>query len=175
MNRSHSSCHNYTHSVFPISTDYVLENHLLLNSQEFDISQVIQHKLILNNFVEPFRIVMFAFFHLLCFLLMLQPLYNCRKAMQFTSENVVPRSRCFRWVSWKGEHPNVAATLPTPEMVSWRVLRASVRDLLFRDPNDFTAGKIHNHLRHWEEFSRVSQNVIRFCPMSSLESTFATF
>ena len=26
-----------THSVFPISTDYVLENYLLLNSQEFDI------------------------------------------------------------------------------------------------------------------------------------------
>lgn len=28
-------------------------------------------------------------------------------------------------VSWKGECPNVAAPLPTPEMVSLRVLRAS--------------------------------------------------
>ena len=36
---------------FPISTDDVLDNHFLLNSQEFDIIQVIQHKLTLNNFV----------------------------------------------------------------------------------------------------------------------------
>ena len=52
VNGSHSSCCNYTHSVFPISTDDVLDNHFLLNSQEFiNIIQVIQHKLTLNNFV----------------------------------------------------------------------------------------------------------------------------
>ena len=51
VNGSHSSCRNYTHSVFPISTDDVLDNHFLLNSQEFDIIQVIRHKLTLNNFV----------------------------------------------------------------------------------------------------------------------------
>ena len=36
--------------MFPISSDDVLETHLFLKSNDFDVIQVIQHKLTLNNF-----------------------------------------------------------------------------------------------------------------------------
>jgi hypothetical protein len=36
-------------------------------------------------------------------------------------------------------------------MVSQLAVQASARDLIFRDPNEFTAGEIHNHLPRWEE------------------------
>ena len=49
VNNSHNSCRNYTHSVFPISTDDVLDEHLLMDSQEFDVIQVIKHKLTLKT------------------------------------------------------------------------------------------------------------------------------
>lgn len=42
---------NYTHIVFPISTNDVLDKHLLLDSQEFDANQVIKHKVNLKNFI----------------------------------------------------------------------------------------------------------------------------
>ena len=48
--KSHNSCRSFTHSVFPISTDDVLETHLFLNSNDFDVIQVIKHKLTLNDF-----------------------------------------------------------------------------------------------------------------------------
>ncbi|KAJ7371880.1 hypothetical protein OS493_022601 [Desmophyllum pertusum] len=50
-NSGHNSCRNFTHSVLPISTGDVLDKHLFLNSQEFDVIQVIKHKLTLYNFV----------------------------------------------------------------------------------------------------------------------------
>ena len=50
IDKSHNSCRSYTHSVFPISSDDVLETHLFLKSNDFDVIQVIQHKLTLNNF-----------------------------------------------------------------------------------------------------------------------------
>lgn len=36
-------------------------------------------------------------------------------------------------------------------MVSQLAVQVSPRDLIFRDPNEFTAGEIHNHLPRWEE------------------------
>ena len=52
VNGSHNSCRNYTHSVFPVSTNDVLDNHFLLKSQEFiNIVKVIQRKLTLTIFV----------------------------------------------------------------------------------------------------------------------------
>ena len=50
MTKAHNSCRSFTHSVFPISTDDVLETHLFLNSNDFDVIQVIKHKLTLNDF-----------------------------------------------------------------------------------------------------------------------------
>lgn len=51
VNSSHNLCRHFTHNVLPISTDDVLDKHLFLNSQEFDVIQVIKHKLTLDNFV----------------------------------------------------------------------------------------------------------------------------
>ena len=50
-NGGHNSCGNFTYSVFPISTDDVLDTHKLLDLQEFDVIEVIKHKLTLDNFV----------------------------------------------------------------------------------------------------------------------------
>lgn len=52
VNSSHNLCRHFTHNVSPISTDDVLDKHLFLNSQEFDVIQVIKHKLTLDNFVS---------------------------------------------------------------------------------------------------------------------------
>ena len=43
--QSHDSFRNYRHKVFPVSTDDVLDKHLLQDSKEFDVIQVIKHKL----------------------------------------------------------------------------------------------------------------------------------
>ena len=67
----------------------------------------------------------------------------------FYPENVIPRTRCLDWVNWKGERPSVEAPSPSPEMVSKLSVRESACDLLFRDPNNFTAGEIHFHLPCW--------------------------
>ena len=72
------------------------------------------------------------------------------KTCHFYPENVIPRTRCLDWVNWKGERPSVAAPSPSPEMVSKLSVRASARDLLFRDPDNFTAGEIHFHLPRWD-------------------------
>ena len=50
-NSGHNSCRSFTHSVFPISSDDVLDKHLFLNSQEFDVIHVIKHKLTLDKFI----------------------------------------------------------------------------------------------------------------------------
>ena len=80
-----------------------------------------------------------------------QPPSKRIKTSQFAPEKVVPRTKCLHWVNWKGERPSVSAPLPSPEMVSQLAVQVSARDLIFRDPNDFTAGEIHNHLPRWEE------------------------
>ena len=72
------------------------------------------------------------------------------KTCHFYPENVTPRTRCLDWVNWKVERPSVAAPLPSPEMVSKLSVRASARDLLFRDPDNLTAGEIHYHLPRWD-------------------------
>ena len=72
------------------------------------------------------------------------------KTCHFYPENVIPRTRCLDWVNWNGERPSVAAPSPSPEMVSKLPVRASARDLLFRDPDNFTAGEIHFHLPRWD-------------------------
>ena len=43
--QSHDSLRTYRHKVFPVSTDDVLDKHLLQDSKEFDVIQVIKHKL----------------------------------------------------------------------------------------------------------------------------------
>ena len=49
--QSHNSSRTYRHNVFPVSTVDVLDKHLLQDSKEFDVIQVIKHKLTLKNFI----------------------------------------------------------------------------------------------------------------------------
>jgi len=49
-----------------------------------------------------------------------------------------------------GEHLSVVALLPSPVMVSHLISRVSACDLIFRDPNVFTAGEIPNHFPRWD-------------------------
>jgi hypothetical protein len=53
LNSSHNSCREVKHSVFPVCTDDVLPGHILCNGSDFDILQVIEHKMTLNNVSLP--------------------------------------------------------------------------------------------------------------------------
>ena len=60
--------------------------------------------------------------------------------------------KCLYWVNWKGERLSVVAPLPSPVMVS-----SSACDLIFRDPNVFTAREIPNVFPQWDrKFFKVS-------------------
>ena len=48
---NHDSLRTFRHNVFPVSADDVLDEHLLQDSDEFDVIQVIKHKLTLRNFM----------------------------------------------------------------------------------------------------------------------------
>ena len=48
---NHDSFCTFRHNVFPVSADDVLDEHLLQDSNEFDVIQVIKHKLTLRNFI----------------------------------------------------------------------------------------------------------------------------
>ena len=53
--------------------------------------------------------------------------------------------------NWEGVAPGPAAPVPSPEAVSKLAVKASVRDLRFRNPVCFRAGNIHNFITRWEE------------------------
>ena len=48
---NHDSFCTFRHNVFPVSADDVLDEHLLQDSNEVDVIQVIKHKLTLRNFI----------------------------------------------------------------------------------------------------------------------------
>ena len=56
-----------------------------------------------------------------------------------------------RWCNWEGKTPSVAAPNPCPHDVTHLGVKASVRDLKFRDPGHFVAGEVHSHLPEWEK------------------------
>ena len=70
---SHDSFCTFRHNVFPVSTYDVLDEHLFGDSREFDIIQVIKHKLTMRNFI---------------------PASKCTVLMQTDSSNVMEVSDC---------------------------------------------------------------------------------
>ena len=70
---SHDSFRTFRHHVFPVRTYDVLEEHLFGDSTEFDIIQVIKHKLTMRNFI---------------------PASKCTVLMQKDSINVMEVSDC---------------------------------------------------------------------------------
>ena len=62
-----------------------------------------------------------------------------------------PGSTIVEGCNWEGVAPGPAAPAPSPEAVSKLAVKASVRDLRFRNPVCFRAGNIHNFITRWEE------------------------
>ena len=62
-----------------------------------------------------------------------------------------PGSTIVEGCNWEGVAPGPAAPVPSPEAVSKLAVKASVRDLRFRNPVCFRAGNIHNFITRWEE------------------------
>ena len=60
-------------------------------------------------------------------------------------------STILKGCNWEGVAPGPAAPVPSPETVSKLAVRASVRDLRFRNPVCFRAGNILNFITRWEE------------------------
>ena len=61
-----------------------------------------------------------------------------------------PGSTIVEGCNWEGVAPGPAAPVPSPEAVSKLAVKASVRDLRFRNPVCFHAGNIHNFITRWE-------------------------
>ena len=62
-----------------------------------------------------------------------------------------PGSTIVEGCNWEDVAPGPAAPVPSPEAVSKLAVKASVRDLRFRNPVCFHAGNIHNFITRWEE------------------------
>ncbi|CAH3163813.1 unnamed protein product, partial [Porites lobata] len=78
--------------------------------------------------------------------------YNNNYASRgFNTTSVHPGSTIVEGCNWEGVAPGPAAPVPSPEAVSKLAVKASVRDLRFRNPVCFRAGNIHNFITRWEE------------------------
>ena len=87
-----------------------------------------------------------GFFPLVAFLLR-----SRRKTTNFSPENDLSEGVSIRWCNWEGKPPGLATPSPCVEDVANLSVKASVRDMSFRDPQSFVAGEIHNHLPEWEK------------------------
>lgn len=70
-----------------------------------------------------------------------------------------------RWCDWKGEPKSVAAPIPSVVSVSEFSVKASVKDILFKDPESFLAGEIHRHVGEWETilgFNPKQQEIMHY-------------
>lgn len=73
------------------------------------------------------------------------------KRLKISHHSVHPGSTIVEGCNWEGVAPGPAAPVPSPEAVSKLAVKASVRDLRFRNPVCFRAGNIHNFITRWEE------------------------
>ena len=56
-----------------------------------------------------------------------------------------------RWCDWKGRPQSVAGPMPSLVSVSKRPVKPSVKDVLFRDPDNSVAGEIQRHAAEWSK------------------------
>ena len=61
--------------------------------------------------------------------------------------------RCIEYFTWEGLKPDVAGPMPSVESVSNGHAFSSAGDLLFRDPQTFKAGTLHDHVSAWESIA----------------------
>ena len=55
------------------------------------------------------------------------------------------------WCDCRVEPQSVATLMPSPVLVSQCLVKASAKDVLFRDPESFVTRKIHRHVGGWEK------------------------
>ena len=90
-----------------------------------------------------FFLLMFFFSFFLC--------QSPCKRLKISHHSVHLESTIVEGCNWEGVAPGPAAPVPSPEAVSKLAVKASVRDLRFRNPVYFRAGNIHNFIARWEE------------------------
>ena len=73
------------------------------------------------------------------------------KRLKISHHSVHLESTILEGCNWEGVAPGPAAPVPSPGAVSKLAVKASVRDLRFRNPVYFRAGNIHNFIARWEE------------------------
>ena len=73
------------------------------------------------------------------------------KRLKISHHSVFLESTIVEGCNWEGVAPGPAAPVPSPEAVSKLAVKASVRDLRFRNPVYFRADNIHNFIARWEE------------------------
>ena len=73
------------------------------------------------------------------------------KRLKISHHSVHPGSTIVEGCNWEGVASGPAAPVPSPEAVSKLAVKASVRDLRFRNPVCFRASNIHNFITRWEE------------------------
>lgn len=93
----------------------------------------------------------FGFFPLLSTLLSIQRNSKRFKTFHFNPEEPALQRVSNSWCDWKCRRQGVATPLPSVQMVSTLMTKASPSLLSFRNPDTFVAGELHRHVGKWEE------------------------
>lgn len=56
-----------------------------------------------------------------------------------------------RWCDWEGQPRSVETPSVSVNDVAAMRAKASVKNIMFRDPRAFVAGEVHRHANMWEE------------------------
>ena len=78
---------------------------------------------------------------------------NCKrfKTFHFNPEEAALQRVSVTWCDWKGKPQGVVTPVPSVQMVSSLMAKASPSLLSFRNPDAFVAGELHRHVDKWEE------------------------
>lgn len=114
-------------------------------------------------------------FLLLCYFVFFSSIFVPYVVIVYFSlpSQVLPRVKRFKaqdsrlsesWCNWKGFPTVFAAPRPPPTMIFKGRFLASPKEVIFRDPNAFCPGGLHNHLSSWEQIvpGNDARNVLSF-------------
>ena len=78
---------------------------------------------------------------------------NCKrfKTFHFNPEEAALLRVSVTWCDWKGKPQGVVTPVPSVQMVSSLMAKASPSLLSFRNPDAFVAGELHRHVDKWQE------------------------
>ena len=85
------------------------------------------------------------------------------KRLKISHHSVQLESTIVEGCNWEGVAPGPAAPVPSPEAVSKLAVKASVRELRFRNPGCFRAGTITISSRGGRKYLKVKRSVLKSC------------